>query len=69
MASRALRQEARPTFLLQLATEAHDGTVAEHTMQADYAAVLRLKQQVEEALQQATSLDTRRLMRHVKLAK
>jgi hypothetical protein len=69
VASRSLQNEASPSFLLSVATETQEGTVEEHLMHADYATVLRLKHQVEQALKEATSLDTRRLMRHVKSAK
>ena len=69
VASRSLQNEASPSFLLSVATETQGGAVQEHLMHADYATVLRLKCQVEQALKEATSLDTRRLMRQVKLAK
>ena len=44
-----------------------DGKEESHLMQADYATMQKWCQQVEQALKQATSTDTRRLMRHVRI--
>mmetsp|Transcript_41225 Transcript_41225/g.68984 ORF Transcript_41225/g.68984 Transcript_41225/m.68984 type:complete len:208 (-) Transcript_41225:232-855(-) len=65
MASRSMRREATPSYLLKLTTETPDGTQASQVMQADLATMRHWSRQVDAALAEATSASTRRLMRHV----
>eukprot|EP00241_Pyramimonas_parkeae_P011833 CAMPEP_0114232816 /NCGR_PEP_ID=MMETSP0058-20121206/4820_1 /TAXON_ID=36894 /ORGANISM="Pyramimonas parkeae, CCMP726" /LENGTH=203 /DNA_ID=CAMNT_0001344339 /DNA_START=260 /DNA_END=871 /DNA_ORIENTATION=- len=67
VASRSLRREATPSFLLNVVTETPDGKQESCTFEADYETMLNWHQQAEQALKAATSTDTRRLMRHVRI--
>jgi len=66
VASRSLRNEAAPSFLLQLSTETSEGKKDSHIMQADYATLLKWERQVVLALQEASSTNTCRMIRHLR---
>eukprot|EP00240_Pyramimonas_obovata_P014031 CAMPEP_0118924048 /NCGR_PEP_ID=MMETSP1169-20130426/2357_1 /TAXON_ID=36882 /ORGANISM="Pyramimonas obovata, Strain CCMP722" /LENGTH=202 /DNA_ID=CAMNT_0006865129 /DNA_START=298 /DNA_END=903 /DNA_ORIENTATION=+ len=65
VASRSMRHEAIPSYLLSLATATPDGQQEVQVMQADYTSMLQWSGQVEAALAESTAVSTRRLMHHV----
>lgn len=72
IASRSMRHEAVPSYLLKLTTQkgtnkaGSTSETEEHWMQADYPVLLQWCQQIETALQGAQAGDTRRMLRMIK---
>jgi hypothetical protein len=69
VASRSVRQQVKPTYLLKLHTHAK-GSPVEDTeptvMEADYASLKHITTELQAALQEANSLHQRRLARYIK---
>ena len=69
VASRSVRQQVKPTYLLKLHTHAK-GSPVEDTeptvMEADFASLKHVTTELQAALQEANSLHQRRLARYIK---
>ena len=69
VASRSVRQQVKPTYLLKLHMHAK-GSPVEDTeptvMEADYASLKHITTELQAALQEANSLHQRRLARYIK---
>jgi len=66
LASRSIRQQAAPTFVLKLKTSSSANNSEVEYLQSDFATLKHLCTELEKAVNQAKSVHARRILRYVK---